>query len=427
MGTEFGHRSVDVCLDRMTGDGEALRDVVVGHPFTDQDQDLPLAFGELLDRDLKPFLQLRLPGARFPQHALDERTGRSGGQQGVAARDEPDGLDDRLRLRTLAEEAARAGPQCRHDVLVGLEGGQHENVQVGQGGVGADLSRRLDAVHPRHPDVHQDDVDRQVPCLLHSLATGRRLSDHLQIVFQLQDPAKTRPDQWLVVNDQHPDHALPSCRARPRCLPGPPVVETSGACVGRCGMVASTENTPWSSWRALSDPPHAAARSRIPISPCPTGVGVLVDDPAGLILTRLLTPMVRPSAAEIRVSLASPSAPCFDAFVSDSWMILNAARSQARSMSPSGQFAVVRTSRPAPANVSRSSSSRSMPGAGSVVGSDPASPTSLERSTLSTVPSSSRTVRAASWTWPRDVSTVSASLPTARRARPACTLITAMW
>jgi hypothetical protein len=48
------------------------------------------------------------------------------------------------------------------------------------------------------------------------MAAGSGLTDHLEIVLQLQDSAKACPDQRLVVHDQHPDHATTLGDAGPR-------------------------------------------------------------------------------------------------------------------------------------------------------------------------------------------------------------------
>jgi hypothetical protein len=77
----------------------------------------------------------------------DQPPRRGWGQQRVARRDDPDGVEQVSRLRALAEEAAGPGPQRRHDVVFFLEGGQHEHLHSGQPGILADQPGRGDAVN----------------------------------------------------------------------------------------------------------------------------------------------------------------------------------------------------------------------------------------------------------------------------------------
>src|SRR5439155_1693571 len=64
-------------------------------------------------------------------------------------------------LGVLDEEAAGAEADGFEDVLVELEGGEHQHLDAAQLVVGVDTAEGLQAVHPRHADVHEDHVGPQ--------------------------------------------------------------------------------------------------------------------------------------------------------------------------------------------------------------------------------------------------------------------------
>src|SRR5439155_8100409 len=59
----------------------------------------------------------------------------------------------------------------------------------------------LDPVDVRHPDVHEDDVRLEPAYRLNRLETVGRLGHHLDVGCGLEDHAKPRPNQRLVVAD----------------------------------------------------------------------------------------------------------------------------------------------------------------------------------------------------------------------------------
>ena len=81
-------------------------------------------------------------------------------QQRLPAGDHADRLHELDRPDVLKDEAAGAGAKRLEDVLVGVIGGEDQDPC---GIAGRDESARgLDAVHVRHPDVHQDHVGSRV-------------------------------------------------------------------------------------------------------------------------------------------------------------------------------------------------------------------------------------------------------------------------
>ena len=109
-----------------------------------------------------------------------------------------------------------------------------------------DLPGGLDAVKHRHLDVHQGDVRKVLGGQRHGLPPVGGLGDHLDIVFGLEQRPDAAADQRLVVGEQDPDQ--------------------DGS---RAGNSALTRKPPPARDPALSRPPSAAARSRMPISPSP--------------------------------------------------------------------------------------------------------------------------------------------------------------
>src|SRR5262249_49624272 len=74
------------------------------------------------------------------------------------------------------------------------------------------------------------------------------LARHLDVALSIEQDPEPGPDQGLVVDEQYPDHSLPSRRS-----------------------VTVTQNPPPGRSPACSSPPSAATRSRMPAIPLPPG------------------------------------------------------------------------------------------------------------------------------------------------------------
>ena len=83
-----------------------------------------------------------------------------GREQRVAGGDDPHRLDQPFGGHVLEQEAARTGAERVVDVLVEVEGRQHEDARPVRRGLrhARELPGGLDPVHAGHADVHQDHV-----------------------------------------------------------------------------------------------------------------------------------------------------------------------------------------------------------------------------------------------------------------------------
>ena len=95
--------------------------------------------------------------------------------------DQPDGVEEVGGLDAFAEEPAGPGAQRVEDVLVGFEGRQDQHPDAGEVFVRGDGAGGCEAVHVRHPDVHQHDVGTGTSGQGDRLFARRRLSDDLQV------------------------------------------------------------------------------------------------------------------------------------------------------------------------------------------------------------------------------------------------------
>ena len=81
-------------------------------------------------------------------------------------------------------------------------------------------ARRLDPVDLRHADVHEDHVRLQAKRLGHSLDTVRSLAGDLDVLFGVEDHAKARAHERLVVDDEDAEgHDVRGSFARRRYPP----------------------------------------------------------------------------------------------------------------------------------------------------------------------------------------------------------------
>ena len=169
----------------------------------------------------------------------DQLTSDRGREHLGAGGDGPYGGKDLAGWGVLEQEAAGTGLECGEDVLVEME--RRQDGHRWRVGGGQDAPGRFQAVHARHPDVHQDDVGAQGGRRRAGLHTIGRLADHLDVVAAVEDRPEPEPDQLLVVNEQDAD--------------------------AHVGSTASTSKLPSSRGSARRWPPAALARSRSPMSP----------------------------------------------------------------------------------------------------------------------------------------------------------------
>jgi hypothetical protein len=139
---------------------------------------------------------------------LDQPAGHRRCHDRVAAGDGPHAGQQLSRRGVLEEEAAGAGPEGRVDVLVEVEGGQDED--VGRGPGGDDPAGGFDAVHVRHPHVHQDHVGLERPSRRQRSDAVAGFTDDLDVGLALEHGPE--PDAH-----QHPGPGSGGRRPHPRC------------------------------------------------------------------------------------------------------------------------------------------------------------------------------------------------------------------
>ena len=111
------------------------------------------------------------------------------------------GVEELLRAGVLQQEAARPGVERVEQVVVAVEGRHDHHVSEV---LGDEVAGGLDAVHPRHLDVHQDDVGARRAGLLDGLEAVGRLGHDLDVVLDRQHHREPRAHHRVVVDEEHP-------------------------------------------------------------------------------------------------------------------------------------------------------------------------------------------------------------------------------
>src|SRR5262249_44596686 len=233
--------------------------------------------------------------------------GDARGQQCVPGGDDPDSFQQLLWRRVLQHESARAAAQRREDVLVIIEGRDHEYPRRGPRPGLEDHPGCLQAVHDRHPEVHEHHVRSQRACLADRSGAVLCLANDLQIVGVLDEQPESAAHQRLIVSDQDGDRSVHAA-----------VSPDSAADRRSAGNTATTSNPPPCSCPARTSPPCSAARSRIPASPSPGCAG---PDFAALTAPSSVTVMVTASGSRAISRLAWAPGACLVTFVSASCTI----------------------------------------------------------------------------------------------------------
>lgn len=109
-----------------------------------------------------------------------------------------------------------------------------------------ELAGRRDPVQAGHPDVEQAHIRPQPHGRIDRFQAVGRLTDHLDTRLRIEDHRESRPDEILVVGDEHAD------RHRPTAVRG---------------STTSTDQPRSESGPAANVPPSSVARSVIPTKP----------------------------------------------------------------------------------------------------------------------------------------------------------------
>jgi len=206
----------------------------------DQGHHLPFPVGKALHSRRRDRVR------RAGDELADQAAGNRGGQQRVAAHDNPQRLQQPGRLGVLQQEPVRPGPQRAEDVFVEAEVGEDHDPHFVQPFVRGDLPGGLDAVEHRHLDVHQGDVRTVLDGQRDRLLPVGGLAHHLDVVFRLEQRPDAAADERLVIGQQDLDHDAV-----------------------RAGSSARTRKPPPCWGPAWSWPPSADTRSRMPTRPSP--------------------------------------------------------------------------------------------------------------------------------------------------------------
>ena len=199
---ELGQDVRDVILDGPLGDAERVGDFLVAVAAGHQAQDLGLAIGQRIGPVEAGELVLHALEAGQQPLRDDRRDERAAGGDGL------DRVDELVERDVLEEIAARAGLQtCQHELIV-VECRQDDRRRqlVGRG----QRIQHIEPRHARHAHVEQHDVGLHARNRLDGLHPVARLGDDADRIRQLQQRADTLPDQRLVVDETHFDHAAPS-------------------------------------------------------------------------------------------------------------------------------------------------------------------------------------------------------------------------
>jgi len=157
----------------------------------------------------------------------DQPPGDRGGQQRLPVRDDPDRVDEFGGGGVLEQETTRAGPQRVIDILVKVEGREHQHPQAGFAvGAGQQLTGGGQPVQHRHPHVHQHHVGVEPPGLADRLGAIGYLAYHGHAGLSGEHSREALPDHRLVIRDQALDHLTIGGHAAAH-NPGPPAGSTA--------------------------------------------------------------------------------------------------------------------------------------------------------------------------------------------------------
>ncbi len=113
------------------------------------------------------------------------------------------GADELVCGCVLEQEPAGTGAQRFVDVLVEVEGGEHEDPWwLSERGCLKDLSSRFQPVHHRHANVHQHDVWREFQCLAHGFGAVSGVPDDGHVALRCEQCSEALADHGLVVGDE---------------------------------------------------------------------------------------------------------------------------------------------------------------------------------------------------------------------------------
>src|SRR5690625_4146933 len=304
---QLREHSPDVGLHGRLRHVQLRRDLLVRPAAGHEHEDLALAVGERIEHRGLGLL-------RIGQHARevgDEPSGGGGGDDGLALVHGADRGEHLLGRGVFEEERRGADLDRLEHVFVEVEGREDDDLRGVPAGAAVRVRGRGEcfgggeAVHVRHPHVHEHDVDVVGAKQPDRLGAVAGFEHHFHVWLGVDHQGEPGADQLLVVDDRHADRAH---NRKGYCRPGPLLGS---------GMWHRTRNPPPGLGPAARVPPSIAARSRMPTRPCPAP-----SDVAAAPRPSSSTEMVSPSVFHSVVTIAAASGPpCLRMFVSDSCTI----------------------------------------------------------------------------------------------------------
>ena len=167
-------------LDGGCGDDKFLGDLSIGQAPSRQFGHLDLAGGELLGLAASH----RAP---LVHRSGDNSPGHLGSQQGMPVSDLTQTGDERLCVSILEHESAGPGVESIEEVVVPVEGGEDDDLDVAEL---ADLRGGRDTIHDGHLDVHEDDVGSGFFHHLHALSPVGGLPNNRDVGLHREDEAE---------------------------------------------------------------------------------------------------------------------------------------------------------------------------------------------------------------------------------------------
>ena len=129
---------------------------------------------------------------------FQQTSGDPGRHHGVAGGHRPYRSYQLARANILQNEATGTRPQSAKGVLVQIKRRKDEHSRAGARG--SDAPGGLDAVRPRHPDVHQYHVGAESPGQFDRRISVLGLAEYLQVALGFKDHPEPASEQWLVVS-----------------------------------------------------------------------------------------------------------------------------------------------------------------------------------------------------------------------------------
>ena len=199
---ELGEHVAHMRLDRGFAHVEQSGDVGVAVSGRQLSKDVELPLGEA--GELSHEQGVRLGGRG---ECLDHPSCHGRSEAAVSGGDDSDGLDQLLGCRVLEQKTRGAGAQGSEDVLVEVERGEHDGPgrQPGRG----DEPGGGDAVHARHPNVHECHVRAVLPDRRDRLLSVASLGDDADVMVLLEQGPDPGSDHRLIIGDDDVDHHAP--------------------------------------------------------------------------------------------------------------------------------------------------------------------------------------------------------------------------